>query len=63
MACSTHGERRDSYRILEGRTEGKSPIEKPGRRWEDNHQYVGRWAWTELNWLHVGTVGRLLLMQ
>jgi len=30
------GERRGVYRALVGKTEGKSPIGRPRRRWEDN---------------------------
>jgi hypothetical protein len=39
------GERRDVYRVLVGKPEGKKPIGRPRRRWEDNikmdHQEVG----------------------
>jgi hypothetical protein len=34
--CGTHGGRRGVYRVLVGRTEGKSPLGRPRRRWEDN---------------------------
>jgi hypothetical protein len=30
------GEGRDFYKILVGRPEGKRPLERPRRRWEDN---------------------------
>jgi hypothetical protein len=30
------GEGRDVYRVLVGRPEGKRPLAKPRRRWEDN---------------------------
>jgi len=30
------GERRDVYRVLEGKPEGKRPLGKPRRRWKDN---------------------------
>jgi hypothetical protein len=30
------GERRDAYRILVGRREGRRPLGRPRRRWEDN---------------------------
>ena len=30
------GERRGAYRILVGKPEGKRPLGRPGRRWEDN---------------------------
>ena len=37
-ACSAFGggERRDVYRVLVGKTEGKRPLGRPRRRWEDN---------------------------
>jgi hypothetical protein len=30
------GEGRGAYRVLVGRPEGKRPLERPRRRWEDN---------------------------
>jgi hypothetical protein len=30
------GERRDVYRVLVGKPEGKTPLGRPRRRWEDN---------------------------
>jgi hypothetical protein len=30
------GEKRDAYRILVGRPEGRRPLGRPRRRWEDN---------------------------
>jgi len=35
-ACACMGERRDVYRILVGRPEGKRPLGRPRFRWEDN---------------------------
>ena len=34
--CSTYGERRGVYRVLVGRIEGKSSLDRPRRRREDN---------------------------
>jgi hypothetical protein len=34
VACM--GERRGVYRVLVGRPEGKRPLRRPRRRWEDN---------------------------
>jgi hypothetical protein len=31
-----HGEGRGVYRVLVGRPEGKRPLRRPRRRWEDN---------------------------
>ena len=30
------GEKRGTYRVLVGKTEGKRPPERPRRRWDDN---------------------------
>jgi hypothetical protein len=35
-ACSTNGERRDVYRLLVGKPEGKIPLGRSRRRWVDN---------------------------
>jgi hypothetical protein len=35
-ACSTHGEKRNAYRNLVGKPEGKRPLGRPRRRWVDN---------------------------
>jgi hypothetical protein len=34
--CSTHGEKRNLYRIFMGKPEGNRPIGRPRHRWEDN---------------------------
>jgi len=50
VACT--GERRAAHRVLMRITEGKRPLGKPRRRWEDNIkmnlQEVGWEAWTAL---------------
>jgi len=35
-ACSTYGERRVVYRVLVGKLEGKRPLGRPRRKWENN---------------------------
>jgi len=36
-ACSAYGgEEKRIYRVLVGKPEGKKPLERPRRRWEDN---------------------------
>jgi hypothetical protein len=35
-ACSTHGEKRNSYRVLVGKPERKRPLGRPRNRMEDN---------------------------
>jgi hypothetical protein len=55
------GERRGVCRALVGKSEGKRPLGKPRRRWEDNIkmalQEVGCGAWTGSSWLGMGTGG------
>jgi hypothetical protein len=48
-----------------GKPEGRRPLGRPRRRWEDNIkmdlQEVGWWgAWTGSIWLRIGTGGGLL---
>jgi hypothetical protein len=35
-ACSTNGEKRNAYRTLVEKPEGKRPLGRPRRRWVDN---------------------------
>ena len=35
-ACSAYGEVRSVHRVLVGKPEGKRPLGRPRRRWEDN---------------------------
>jgi hypothetical protein len=62
--CMYVGEVRGGYRNLVGRPEGRRPLGRPRRRWEDNIkmdlQEVGWGAWTGLIWLRIGTGGGLL---
>jgi hypothetical protein len=50
------GEKRNAYRLLVGKPEGKRPLGRP--RW-----ILERWdgvMWTGLVWLRIGTGGELL---
>jgi len=59
------GERIGVYRILVGRTEGKSQLGRPKRKWE---RIILRWifrkwdvgVWTVSSWLRIGTGGEHL---
>jgi hypothetical protein len=50
------GEGRGVYRVLVGRPEGKRPLGRPRRRWEDNIKLDLR----EFGWLRRGFSGGLL---
>jgi hypothetical protein len=58
------GEKRNAYRLLLGKPEGKRPLGRPRRRWVDNIRMdlreVNGMMWTGLVWLRIGTRGELL---
>ena len=53
------GERRGVYRVLVGKPEGKSPLGRPRRRWENLNMIdlleVVCGAWTGSIWLRIWT--------
>ena len=57
-------EGRGVHKVLVGKPEGKRPLGRPRRRWEDiikmDLQEAGMVAWTGFVWLRMGTgVGQL----
>jgi hypothetical protein len=54
------GERRKVYKILLGRPEGKIPLGRPRRRWEDGIRKISWGVWTGFIRLRTGTGGGLL---
>jgi hypothetical protein len=56
------GEERKVYKVLVGKTEGKSPLGRPRRRWEDGIRMdlMGGGGWIGFDWLRTGTGGGLL---
>jgi hypothetical protein len=56
------GEKRNVYRLLVGKPEGKRPLGRPRRRWIDNIKMdlLKIEMWTGLVWLRIGTAGELL---
>jgi hypothetical protein len=56
------GKTRNAYEILVGKPEGKRPLGKPRRRWEDNTRMDLKESgklWTGFIWLRIGTTGGL----
>ena len=53
------GEGRGVHRVLVGKSEGKRPLGRPRRRWEDNIKMdLGKWegvVGTGWSWLRIGT--------
>jgi hypothetical protein len=59
--CSTHGEKRNAYRVLVGNPEGSRLLGRPRRRWEDNIKTkLIEIGWGDMGWwLRIGTGGEL----
>jgi hypothetical protein len=51
-ACSTNGEKRNVYRILAGKPEGKRSLGRPRRRWVDNIKLdLREIGWDGMDWI------------
>jgi hypothetical protein len=51
-ACSTNGEKRNAYRLLVGKPEGRKPLERPRRRWLDNIRMdLVEVGWGDVDWI------------
>jgi hypothetical protein len=48
------GEGRNVYRVLMGKPEGRRPVERPRRRWEDGIK-MDLWeiGWGGVEWIHL----------
>jgi hypothetical protein len=47
------GEGRNVYRVLVGKPEGKSPVGRPMRRWEDGIKMDLEIGWGSVEWIHL----------
>lgn len=48
------GKRRCVYRILMGKPEGRSPLVRHRRRWEDNIKVYLKYAgWEDMHWIYL----------
>jgi hypothetical protein len=46
------GEKRNAYRLLLGKPEGKKPLGRPRRRWVDNIRMdLGEVGWCDVDWI------------
>jgi hypothetical protein len=58
------GEGRGVYRVLIGRPEGKRPLRRPRRRWEDyikrDHREIGTDGGNGFSWLRIWSSGGLV---
>jgi hypothetical protein len=51
-ACGTDGEDRGVYRVLVEKPEGKRPLGRPRRRWEDNIKMdIQEVGWEVMDWI------------
>jgi hypothetical protein len=54
-ACSTNGEKRNAYRLLVGKPEGRRPLGRPRRRWLDNIRMgLAEVRWGDVDWICLG---------
>jgi hypothetical protein len=48
--CSTNGEKRNAYKLLVGKPEGKRPLGRSRRRWADNiRKDLGEVGWGDVD--------------
>jgi hypothetical protein len=51
-SCSTNGEKRNAYRLLVGKPEGKRQLGRPRCRWVDNIRMdLGEVGWDDVGWI------------
>jgi hypothetical protein len=51
-SCSTNGEKRNVYRLLMGKPEGRGPLGRPRHRWVDNIRMdFGKMRWGDVDWI------------
>jgi hypothetical protein len=51
-ACSTNGEKRNAYRLLVGKPEGKRPLGRPRRKCVDNIRMdLLEFGWGDVDWI------------
>jgi hypothetical protein len=57
-AYSTNGEKRNAYKILVGKSEGKRPLGRPGLKWVDYIKMdLREIGWGDIDWLELAQDG------
>jgi hypothetical protein len=52
-ACNTYGENSDAYTVSVGKPEGKRPLGRPKRRWEDTETDLKGTEWKNVQWINL----------
>jgi hypothetical protein len=53
-ACSKYGPKRNAYRVLVGKPEGKRALGRPRRRWVENTEMdLREIGWDGMDWIDV----------
>jgi hypothetical protein len=56
-ACSTNGEKRNAYKILVGKPEGKILLKRPTRRWVNNIKMdLREIRWDGMDWIDLAQI-------
>jgi hypothetical protein len=53
-ACRTHGRDQKWYKILVGKSEGKTRLGRPKRRWENIRTDLRETVWEGVDWMQLG---------
>jgi hypothetical protein len=60
-AFSTNGEKRNAYRLLMGKPQGRRPLGRPRRRWVDNIRMdLVEVGWGDVDWIDLALVNSVL---
>jgi hypothetical protein len=51
--CSTHGDKRNAYRVFVGKPEVKRPLRITRREWEDFMINLRKMRWNDVDWSHM----------
>jgi len=55
-SCGTIGKKKIEYAVLGAKYEGKRPVGRPWRRWEDIEKYRTSICWGGVDWIYLAIV-------